>query len=42
MGAEEEELKSEAAKLSLPFKARDLDQCVAILNNPEVKHDPLI
>ncbi|KAG7236772.1 hypothetical protein INR49_000235 [Caranx melampygus] len=36
MGAEEEELKSEAAKLSLPFKPRDLDQCAAILNNPEL------
>ncbi|XP_040899133.1 3-hydroxy-3-methylglutaryl-coenzyme A reductase-like isoform X2 [Toxotes jaculatrix] len=36
MGDEEEELKSETAQPILPPKPRGLDQCVAILNNPEL------
>lgn len=38
VGDEEKELKSEAAVPSLPLEPRGLDQCLAILNNPEVKH----
>ncbi|KAF0033321.1 hypothetical protein F2P81_013387 [Scophthalmus maximus] len=36
VGDEEKELKSEAAVPSLPLEPRGLDQCLAILNNPEV------
>ncbi|XP_033974106.1 3-hydroxy-3-methylglutaryl-CoA reductase a [Trematomus bernacchii] len=36
VGGEEEELKVESNQPSLPEKPRDLDQCVAILNNPEM------
>ncbi|KAJ4942193.1 hypothetical protein JOQ06_012059 [Pogonophryne albipinna] len=36
VGGEEEELKVENNQPSLPEKPRDLDQCVAILNNPEM------
>jgi len=37
-GDEEEELKSETDQPSLPPKPRDLVACVAVLNNPEVRH----
>uniref|UniRef100_A0A3P8VHC3 3-hydroxy-3-methylglutaryl-coenzyme A reductase n=1 Tax=Cynoglossus semilaevis TaxID=244447 RepID=A0A3P8VHC3_CYNSE len=36
VGNEEEELKAESLQLSLPPQPRSLDQCVAILNNPEL------
>uniref|UniRef100_A0A8D3BTY2 3-hydroxy-3-methylglutaryl-coenzyme A reductase n=1 Tax=Scophthalmus maximus TaxID=52904 RepID=A0A8D3BTY2_SCOMX len=36
VGDEEKELKSEAAVPSLPLEPRGLDQCLAILNNPEL------
>ncbi|KAK5870563.1 hypothetical protein PBY51_003501 [Eleginops maclovinus] len=36
VGGEEEVLKVEKDQPSLPEKPRDLDQCVAILNNPEM------
>ncbi|KAI4821436.1 hypothetical protein KUCAC02_029370 [Chaenocephalus aceratus] len=36
VGGEEEELKVENNQPSLPEKPRELDQCVAILNNPEM------
>ncbi|XP_074493639.1 3-hydroxy-3-methylglutaryl-CoA reductase a [Sebastes fasciatus] len=36
MGEEQEGLKSETDQPSLPPKPRDLDECVAILNNPEL------
>ncbi|KAM4575997.1 3-hydroxy-3-methylglutaryl-coenzyme A reductase-like [Odontesthes bonariensis] len=36
IGEEEEEFKSETTQLSLPQKPRELDDCVAILNNPEL------
>ncbi|TMS01425.1 3-hydroxy-3-methylglutaryl-coenzyme A reductase [Larimichthys crocea] len=36
VGEEEEELESENNQLSLPPKPRGLEECVAILNNPEL------
>lgn len=39
VGNEEEELKAESLQLSLPPQPRSLDQCVAILNNPEVSNE---
>uniref|UniRef100_A0A4W6FJJ0 3-hydroxy-3-methylglutaryl-coenzyme A reductase n=1 Tax=Lates calcarifer TaxID=8187 RepID=A0A4W6FJJ0_LATCA len=36
IGDEEEEIKSETPQPALPLKPRGLDQCVAILNNPEL------
>lgn len=38
VGEEEEELKSGPTHPNLPPKSRGLDECVAILNNPEVRH----
>lgn len=41
IGDEEEEIKSETPQPALPLKPRGLDQCVAILNNPEVTYNQL-
>lgn len=37
VGEEEEESKPKTDELSLPLKPRGLDECVVILNNPEVR-----
>lgn len=37
VGEEEEESKPKTDELSLPVKPRGLDECVVILNNPEVR-----
>lgn len=38
MREEEEESKSESRENTLPQKPRDLNDCVAILNDPKVSH----
>ena len=38
VGEEEEELKSDTTQPNPPPKPRGLDECVAILNNPEVRY----
>ena len=38
LGKEEEDPKPSIEEPSIPTEARGLDECVAILKNPEVKH----